>query len=1215
MQIDRPIDLAHAPYVLPNQYKSMKKMVSQHLRCKILGMLRVASILLCCLLGIVPSERAIAQESATVKDSRITVNLTNVPLKQAIAAIQKVSPYRFLYNTKLIDEKQPVSINAENEEVKSVLDRLFSSTNISFKIVDRQVILSPNNDQRNADRADDSPKQKSNTTDGKNGRTITGRIVDEAGFPVPGATVLVKNTRIGTSTNKDGFFSILVPEGNGFLTVSFIGYLPQSIALGSNSDYKVALKEESKRLDEVVVTGYQTLSKERATGSFNIVKKDQIEKPTSNIGQRIIGTSAGVQSKTDADGNVTFEIRGITSLNNATAQPLVVVDGFAIESGLSMINPNDVDNITILKDAAAASIWGARSANGVIVVTTKSGTARKGKTKVDFSSFIKVSPKIDLDYYMPYASSSEQVDFTEKAYKISPSALGDGDSYLTGGYNKAYEVLNEYRLGYITEQERDNLLNGLRSTSNRNDIKRYQLQNPFTQQYNLSVLNSTEKSSNMVSLLYEGNKANFIGNESQKYVISAKTNVSLYKWLDFSFNGTYLMKDASNNGEVYNGSSFNNFYNEDGSYAGVPNNYYMPNMRRYVPMEKFPYADWTYNPIRERNARGYTSRVVNARAQAGFTIKPIAGLALDSKVQYEIYSTRERKILTEESFEVRSNVNYYSTWNKTANTVVANIPKGGFRDESSVETRAITWRNQLNFNKVINDVHSVSFIAGSEILSRDNESTVNPRVYGYNDNLYTTGVIQNAKVVAMYGYTSTIPYLTTTYKMFYDRFFSAYANGSYTYRGKYTVSGSARADASNLITDDPAKKYSPFWSVGGSWNVSREAFMEKYPWIDLLLVRATYGFNGNVDKTTSPKPLISLGASSDIYTGDYNAYISSFGNPDLTWEKTGTVDFGVDFDLFDGKLSGKVDFYNKKGDNLLVYQSIPATNGTTEQKINSAQMVNRGIEVELGSSLKIADRIGWRGSINFAYNHNKITDLYKKLYSASELYGTSTSSYVQGYDANTLWAFKYAGVVNVGTAENPNWQPVVQGKGGELYDFTKWTPGDGRDFMLNMGTKVAPYSFGLSNTFKVYDFDLSFLLTGKFGHVFRGYKFNYPYMSGSGIPNDLYEETLKADPMKRVPIPFDRWQDRYYFWDRFYPYLDYVVQNANHIRCQELSLSYNLPTRILQKVGFASARLYFVANNLFLLQFNDYNEDPEFPRGVTNIRPQATYTFGLNVSL
>ena len=1053
---------------------------------------------------------------------------------------------------------------------------------------------------------------------------VSGTVLDETGTPIIGATVVVVGQPYkGSVTDIDGKFSIPGVASNGELKVSYVGMKSTNVLLKGKAVHTIILYDDSELLDEVVVTGYQTISKERATGSYNLIKSDQIEKPTTNIGQRLIGTSSGVQAKTDAEGNVSFEIRGQSSLM-AVAQPLIVVDGFAIQGGLSSINPNDVKDITILKDAAATSIWGARSANGVIVITTKSGSRDKGLT-VNFNSFMKYAPKIDLDYLSPLASSAEIIDYEQKGFNSDffggPwSPIPNSNTSLTGGYSQAVEAMNENRLGFLSTSELNNILDKLRNSDNRGQIKDLMLQNPFTQQYNLSVASKGDRTSSYLSLMYESNKSNYKGSDDEKYNISFRTNAEIFKWLDFSFIGTFVMSNRNNNGEMYTGSRYHMLLDEDGNRNSLPSSFYWPNIERYVPHESFPYQDWSYNPLTEIANRDLKSSTLNSRVQAGLTFKIIDGLTLNTKFQYELLNGQTKNYYKEETYTVRYLVNTSSSWDRATNTVKPNHPKGGILDQNKSERTSYNWRNQLTYNKEFFGRDQFSAIAGTEIQNIVYQTTSSPRTFGYDDNRLTVGTLPNGsggsgalQLTNWTGGSFTIPY-THSFSYSTDRYVSLYANAAYTINSKYTISGSARTDASNLITDDPKYRYAPFWSIGASWNIGKEDFMSDISWLDRLMLRATYGYNGNVDKSTSFMPLISVPGSQNIYIQDYTATVSSYGNPTLRWEKTGTIDVGVDFDMFKGKLFGKLDVYNKKGKDLIVSMSIPAVNGTKTQKLNMAEMTNRGFEFELGTTTKLSgNNIVWTGSVNFSYNYNNIDELFKTTYNAYDLYGGGTAAYVQGYNANTLWAFEYVGVENQGTEANPNWQPIVQGKGDEVYDFTGWTPGDGRDYMLNMGTKVAPVGIGLINSFKIYDFDLSFIFTGKFGHKFNGLTFNYPSMSGgSALPNKLYNEVLNGDPQKVVPIPFGKEEPRYYFWDRFYPYLDYRVQSANHVRMQELNIAYNVNPLLLRKIGLRSAKVYGQANNLFVLTNNKYNEDPEFPMG--SLRPTPTVTFGLNLT-
>ncbi len=1153
---------------------------------------------------------------------KIEINFKDTPLKNILAEVNRQTGYDFVYSNALtaINDKVTISYSANGEPIEKLFNALFLERGISYKINNKQVTLAP----KEIVPGSNLPRVGNPSTTAQETFYIKGKIVDDTQLPLPGVSIQNLTSKKGSFTNNQGEYTLEVRNGDR-IRFSSIGMTTKEIVIsGSVTVFNIEMSQDNIRLLDVVVTGYQTLSKERATGSFNIIKAEQLEKPATNLGQRIIGTSAGVQTKTDVNGNVTFEIRGQTSLL-AAAQPLIVVDGFAIQSDLSSINPNDVESITILKDAAATSIWGARSANGVIVITSRSGiSSKRTGVKVDFNTFFKYAPKIDINYRNPLATSTEIIDYEQRGFATNffggPWApLPNSNTNLTSNYSAAVVAMNEARMGYITTAELNATLERLRKIDNRQDVKDYMLQNPFTQQYNLNISGSNERMTNVLSLMYEGSNQSYKGNDTKKYMANYRANVRVFKWLDFYFSGSFGINDISEDGLIYANSPYHALFNDDGSYADVPSALYMPNLIRHVPMSSFPYSDWTYNPIREVNGQDFRTKELRARAQAGLTFKIIDGLTIDSKIQYEMINNDIKKIYSEDTYMVRATVNYASTWDKPTGKVTPNLPKGGFLDQERNRLTAYNWRNQINYNKLFAEKHQISVIAGAEISDRVYQTFKNPRTYGYDDDKLTVGTFPNgvggSGVYALKNWTGgaqTFAY-TNSYTYSTDRYFSMYGNASYTFDGKYTLSGSARTDASNLITDDPKYRYAPFWSVGASWAISKEEFMKSISWLDRLLIRATYGYNGNVDKSTSFMPLINVTGTQNIYVQDYTATIGSFGNPTLRWEKTGTINIGADFDMFKGKLYGKLDVYNKKGRDLIVDMSIPAVNGTATQKLNMAEMTNRGVELELGTTIKLKDNdIVWAGNINFSYNKNIIDKLFKATYSAFNLYAGGTSAYVEGYDANTLWSFKYAGVVDKGVAGSPNWQPVVQGKGEDLYDFTGWTPGDGRDYMLNSGTKVAPFAMGFSSTFKIYDFDISFMITGKFGHVFKGFSFNYPSMaSGSALPNKLYSEILNSDPMERVPIPFGKAEPRYYFWDRFYPNLDYLVQNANHIRVQELNITYNMPRKWASKLGISSAKLYAQGNNLVTLSNNKYNEDPEFPLG--NLRPQAAFTFGLNL--
>lgn len=1136
----------------------------------------------------------------------------SISIPEALKKISKVYGTEFFYDKDLVKGKA-TTYNLDNikgKPLEEVLKAVLYPNGFLFVYIKRNYYTIIPKDRVGETTTDQAPTTNTSTGMGSGAdRVITGTVVDEANNPLAGATVSTPDKRGVTIVNEAGSFSMTVPRQTNQLTVTSVGYNPLTINLTSAGSYSIVLKSTSALLQnvEVIATGYQTISKERATGSYGIIGKDQLEKPTSNIATRLIGTTAGVQASLDVDGNPTFQIRGLTSLY-ANSQPLIVVDGFPIQGDFNSVNPNDVESVTILKDAAAASIWGARSANGVIVIVTKK--AKRGTPlKVEFNVFTRIGKKIDLDYVNPLAPSDQTVEYEKMSFNKWSAQLNSG-SFQTN-YNKQWSLatvaLSEHDLGFITAAQRDAILAQLKTQDNRGQISDHLLANPSTQQYNLTLSGSSGKMQNTLSLMFEDNQSNFKETDSKRYMVNFRNNVEVFKWLDFNFSGFFVSTKQNNNGvglgDIQNISPYEMLVNPDGSLANQ-SRFYWPIMERFVPMRLFPYADWTYNPIQEIKNRRLESEQLNTRIQAGLTFKILKGLTFDTKGQFELFNINNRNYYNENTFQVRSIINQATTWNQTTNAMTLNLPKGGMLMQDRSKVQSYNLRNQLNFNRVFSTDHEVSFLAGAEVNNMVSETFGHPTTYGYNDQTLSVGTfprgpggtffpIQNwLGANQTFAYNNSFSYRT-------ERYFSAFGNMAYTFKQKYTISGSYRTDASNLITDDPKYRYAPFWSVGFGWQLYRENFMRDISWLDRLSLRATYGYNGNVDKSTSFRPLIATGGAPNVYTQDLTATVSSFGNPTLRWEKTGTWNIGADYSLFNGKLYGKFDLYNKYGRDLIALLSIPAVNGTTSQRLNNAEMSNRGVELELGTQLDINKNISWRGGVNFSYNKNEIEKLFIANYPASTLYSGGTGAYVVGENANSIWRFKYAGVVNQ--------QPQVVGAKGATYDFGAFTPGDGREYMVNPGTTVAPYTLGFMNAFQVYDFNLSFIVTGKFGHVFQRTGFNYPpTWTTRVLPNKKLSEVINGDPSRIVPLPYNANEPRYYFWDRFHQYLDYLIEDASHVRMQEVNLTYGLPKSLSSRFHISRLQVYAQANDLFTIYANDAGEDPEYRLGTMNPRPKLT---------
>lgn len=1150
--------------------------------------------------------------SAKTVAQNVTLNVKNATLEKVFREIEHQTGYGFLFTGKMLRDASKVTLDVKNEPVAKVLEYVLSQQPLEYSIDNNTIVISRKENNFIAT-SNISVKNKILQV------AIRGAVTDENGSPLEGVSVIEKGTTNGTSSNAQGDFSINVNNNNSLLVFSRVGYSPQTISLKGRTSINVRLLIDVTQNEEIVVasTGYQNISKERSTGSYDVVSANQLGKPSTNIGSRLVGQVAGVQATLDVDGNPSFQIRGQTSLY-ANSKPLIVVDGFAIQGDFNSINPNDVESVTILKDAAAASIWGARSANGVIVVVTKK--ARKGSSlKVDFNVFTRIGHKFDLDYVNPLATSAETVDYEKLLFSKNWTPLNNtgalSNYFYT--YSQASTALNEFKQGFITEAAMNTTLDKLRTLSNKDQISKYLLSNPVNTQYNLNLSSGTEKMSNNLSLLFETNQSNYKETNNKRYMMNYRTTAHVFKWVDFNLSAMLQYNDFKNNGvslgNIQSLSPYEMLLNPDNSFTNV-SQYYWPAIERYVPVNNFPYSNWGYNPVQEINNRDLTTKQINARIQAGLTFHLMKGLTIDSRIQLEKFTSQNRGLYNDSTFYVRKLVNESTTWDPVTNITKQNLPSGNILTQSRSDVETYNWRNQLNFNRRFFSKHEINFAGGSEINNVLSRNYSNPTAYGYNDDKLTVGTFPNGPGGTFspiknwqgsnqtFGYTNGFSYNT-------DRYFSLYANLAYTFDRKYTLSGSYRTDASNLITDDPKYRYAPFYSIGGAWHATNEEFLSGISWLDDLNVRATYGYNGNVDKSTAFRPLLSLSATPNVYTNDYTASISSYGNPTLRWEKTGTWNLGADFSIFKGKLFGKVDVYNKSGKDLIATLSIPAANGTTTQKLNNAEMTNKGFEFTLGTIARISGNdITWRGNLNFSYNKNVITKLFVANYAAYSLYNGGTSAYVVGKDANTLWAFEYAGIRE---ADN---EPTVKGSGKDVYDFSAFTPGDGRDYLLDMGTKVAPYGLGFTSEFKIYDFDLSFIITGKFGHVFNRQSFNYPPLFTTRVlPNSSLSDVLNGDPNKIVPIPLNDDEQRFYFWDRFYPYMNYLVANASYLRMQEVNLTYTVPAAFLSRYHLKSdIRIYAQGNNLFTVLANKYGEDPEYLKGT--VKPQPQFTFGARFS-
>ncbi len=1148
----------------------------------------------------------------------VSLTYSNVPVKTVLKAIEQQTDYSFVYSNS-VDVEKTVSINVSKQSLETALTQLLSGVGISYQVNGKQIVLSP--------AKTDAPAS--------NSETVKGIVKDDLDLPLEGATITVKGKQQFATTNANGEFNISGVTSGDILSVLFIGFNPVEIPVGnrSNIDVKMVLADATL-LDGALVTGYTTLSKERATGAFNRVNSDVIEqRRASDLSSALLGTVAGMQGKENVDGSIDYTIRGTTSLY-ADATPLVVVDGFPVANGFKDVNPNDVENITVLKDAAAASIWGARSANGVIVITTKKAAAGSRQDKnvnISASAMVKIGSKLDLNTVLATASSPDHVYYEKLAFDngwYSSEYTGTFSTMKLSPLTLVSEQLYAYRNGKITETELNAKLAELSKLNNRGQIKDLLLENPVLQQYNLTVSSANANVKNYFSALYEHGKGNMVENSNNRWRIHYNNQIKVFKWLDFNMStNLHLFRNTTSGptlDEISGLSPYEMILNPDGSYAEQLNNVNRE-LRAQIPIGVLPYKDWTYNILREARARKLEAEQLNTRIQAGLTFKLIDGLKLTSSIQYEYNKGEVENLYTEDSYHTRDFVNTWIDYDHSKGKLNKQyVPKGAILKTQKVTGENYVWRNQIDFNRVFADKHVVAVAGGLEIQEYKTNSQRDPWIFGYDPARNSSSTLNVNPTESVKDISGSVPYdifpgvnnasregLLPVYKYQLDRYVSVYGNASYTFNGKYSITGSIRSDASNLIADNASYRWAPLWSVGGKWNATQEGFMQSTrSWLDRLALRLTYGFNGNVEKSTSHKTLLGMSsAPSATFGGAYTGSVV-FGNPELRWEKTSSVNLGIDFSLFSNLVFGSIDIYSKKGKDIIGEIALPSVLGTTTQKMNNAEISNQGIELEAGVNTKVTNDISFTGKLTYAYNKNKVLNLYNPSVYAHQMVGDVTSrkpAYVEGYAVDGIWAYNYLGMING--------IPHVEGINGEacsMNDVSLHLRSAGLQFLKYQGSGIAPHTLGVNLSFSGYGFTLSAFVNGTFGGHFRNPTFNYTAVGRDKvvIPEFVSDVINGSNKVPSWPLPNTH---QNYLWYRYVPYLQSVVESSSFIKLKEINLEYNLPARWTDAVGIGNTRVFAQVRDLGCIWTNNSKGyDPEWLPGT--LKPSSTYAFGINVN-
>lgn len=1063
-------------------------------------------------------------------------------------------------------------------------------------------------------------------------RTITGTVMDGEleNEPLIGATVGVgdKKVQTGTVTDISGKFTLTVPADAQSIRVSYVGYDAKTVVLKEGiSHYTVTLSASGHSIGEVVVTGYQNIDRRKLTAAVSEIKiSDENLGAIKNIDEALAGQIAGLSSvsTSGAPGSpAKIRIRGTASINGVQ-EPLWVLDGMPLEgndiptmenlndiddiyqTSIAGLNPADIDNITVLKDAAATAIYGARAANGVIVITTKKG--KEGRPIVSFSAKLTVSPKRSIDR-LNLLNSDEKVgleldllrsDYTYRENKGGVaqilSALGETAAYKAGGWDA---------LSATAQQQ----INQLRTTNvDWNDIL---FRSVFNQEYNASVSGGSERAHYYASLGYYDEKGNTVGVENNRYNLTLKTDFKVNKMLKIGASvfanqrkqESYMTDAGGFTNPVYYSRMVNPYfqpYDANGNYIYDTN---VQGRENEVP-------DFNIFEERANTSKERTDRSIMAKFDA--ELKLLKSLKLNTQFGYQYDNYSLERYTGENSYAMRKERAYAKfTVDGVQKTI---LPQGGKIKKTDSHSNQWTWKTMLEWDQRFNDIHDVELMGGFE-LRHTETSAVTSTAYGYDSRTLTTQPVlfpteSIARQYPLYDETHTE-----------NAYVSWFATGSYTLLHRYTFGSSVRWDGSDVFGVAKKYRYLPLYSFSGLWRMKEEKWLRDVKWIDELSLRASYGIQGNIDKNTSPY-LIGKFDRTTILPDNIETIIEAqtAPNPDLKWEKTKNVNLGLDLAVLRNRIRLTLDYYYRKSTDLISSRTLPLETGFQYTTINWASMKNSGWEIALNTRNIAGKDFTWTTTLNLGFNKNEVIN--------ESVAENATYPGRAGYPVGALFAYKTAGL-------DENGYPLFVAKDGSIQtmkDFfaldgagaSKLTAAEQRDLYTYMGTEDPKCSGGLMNHFEYKNWSLGINFIFNLGMKVRVQPSYNPVYFDRGlntnhdILNRWSEDNTGSNLLPLLVQTTETGKEYQRFSDGIgntYNMLDTWIKSCNYWRLQSLRIAYRLPSEWLRQFGISSASLSLEGRNLMVFASNyDNYLDPE-TMGNPYAQPIAkSIIFGLNVN-
>ncbi|MFT3827449.1 MAG: SusC/RagA family TonB-linked outer membrane protein [Chitinophagaceae bacterium] len=1197
--------------------------------------------------------------SASGFAQNITIKFKNAPIEQVFREIRRQTGFQFVYNVQTLQQAGNVSISVKDVSLEQALKITLSGKPLSFTIIDSSVVI----------RVVRAVAPASANIAAANEIGISGVVKNNDGQPMQGVSVVIKGTSKGTTTDKDGKFELKGVSENAILVFSIIGYASKEVQLNAASaKLVIELYPADNKLTDVVVTGYQNIDRKLFTGSSTKVNaKDAERNGVPDVSRMLEGQVAGVtvQNVSGTFGAAPkIRVRGATSLSGDN-KPLWVVDGIILEdivnisnealstgdantligSSVAGLSPDDIESFTILKDAAATALYGARAMNGVIVVTTKKGKNTQGKANVNytgnFTTYLKPSYN-QFDIMNSADQMSVMIEMENKGY-LRPASVATPKN--GGIFYKLYNQMYTYN----ENTDNWNLSNDQNLASRNQFLERYAkantdwfnvlFRNSLLQEHSISVTSGTDKFQNYFSSSFMHDNGQTIGDEVTRYTGNARSTIKVNKRLSFELLANASVRDQKAPGTLTRQSD--PVY---GSYSRSfdinPYSYALNTSRLITPYDQngdkeYFVMNWApFNIINELENNYLKLQMLDIKVQGGvkYKILPELQYSIDGSYRYA-QTTRQHYIKASSNmasaFRAYTNTNvidnnewlYDDPDNNELPIIV--LPDGGFFNTYENKITNYYFRQNLEYDKTIGD-HKFNLYGSMEARSTDRES-YNFDGIGYD---YDNGGLVSTKYQYIKKLTESG---ASSFGMSnsYDRFLAYMFRGAYNYNSKYSFNFTARMDGSNKMGKSSQARWLPTWNVSGAWDIDNEKFFKPNKYLTSARLRATYGLVANIGNATNTSTVYYNRISRRPYETEKETqtYISSLANTELTWEKSKEWNIGTDLGLLDNKINLTVDWYKRNIYDLISGIQTSGIGGQSSKIANNGIMKAEGVEFTIsGSPVRSAKPTGfkWRTQLNFAFNRNKITqlDVPPMIWDLVKAEGGAQLGYAQ----RGLFSVKFDGL------SRANGTPSFINESG-VKDNYVYLQSNAVQYLKYEGPVDPIYTGGFFNKFDYKNFSLSALVTYSWGNYVR----LQPIFAASYDDMNSMSKVMKnrwimtGDETKtNVPSILDKYTyDAYtrlstgtatspiYAYNA-YNYSDQRVAKGDFVRLKTVSLSYQLPQSLVQRMGLTMMQLSLVGNNIALL-YSDKNllgQDPEFFNngGVAMPIPRQ-YTFSLKVGL